>query len=162
MSAMRNLNGFEIGGRTLRVDTACTEKSRIEMQSLMTSQQQGERFCFRTKSQCRRVIPILYRYVGRCIRWSLRPSSGSGESTRVDFQGGGVPTSRKHVRVDETDEDVYREQPSRGKKHVVPKPAISVRSTASAGCHEVSQGDRCHSDKTITSPSRSGYAFPGS
>ena len=32
---MRNLNGFEIAGRTLRVDNACTEKSRLEMQSLM-------------------------------------------------------------------------------------------------------------------------------
>lgn len=29
---MRNLNGYEIGGRTLRVDNACTEKSRLEMQ----------------------------------------------------------------------------------------------------------------------------------
>lgn len=36
LSAMRNLNGFEIGGRTLRVDNACTEKSRMEMQQLMT------------------------------------------------------------------------------------------------------------------------------
>ncbi|XP_076045203.1 cleavage stimulation factor subunit 2 CstF64 isoform X2 [Oratosquilla oratoria] len=35
LSAMRNLNGFEIGGRPLRVDNACTEKSRMEMQSLM-------------------------------------------------------------------------------------------------------------------------------
>lgn len=33
LSAMRNLNGYEIGGRTLRVDNACTEKSRLEMQS---------------------------------------------------------------------------------------------------------------------------------
>ena len=33
LSAMRNLNGFEIGGRPLRVDNACTEKSRMEMQS---------------------------------------------------------------------------------------------------------------------------------
>lgn len=32
LSAMRNLNGHEIGGRTLRVDNACTEKSRLEMQ----------------------------------------------------------------------------------------------------------------------------------
>ncbi|CAG0889145.1 unnamed protein product [Darwinula stevensoni] len=32
LSAMRNLNGFEIGGRTLRVDNACTEKSRLELQ----------------------------------------------------------------------------------------------------------------------------------
>lgn len=32
LSAMRNLNGYEIGGRTLRVDNACTEKSRLEMQ----------------------------------------------------------------------------------------------------------------------------------
>jgi len=32
LSAMRNLNGYEIGGRTLRVDNACTEKSRMEMQ----------------------------------------------------------------------------------------------------------------------------------
>lgn len=29
---MRNLNCYEIGGRTLRVDNACTEKSRLEMQ----------------------------------------------------------------------------------------------------------------------------------
>lgn len=36
LSAMRNLNAFEIGGRPLRVDNACTEKSRMEMQSLMT------------------------------------------------------------------------------------------------------------------------------
>ena len=35
---MRNLNGFEIGGRTLRVDNACTEKSRMEMQTLMSTQ----------------------------------------------------------------------------------------------------------------------------
>ncbi|XP_077297661.1 cleavage stimulation factor subunit 2 CstF64 [Arctopsyche grandis] len=35
LSAMRNLNGFEIGGRSLRVDNACTEKSRMEMQALM-------------------------------------------------------------------------------------------------------------------------------
>lgn len=35
LSAMRNLNGFEIGGRSLRVDNACTEKSRMEMQNLM-------------------------------------------------------------------------------------------------------------------------------
>jgi len=35
LSAMRNLNGYEIAGRTLRVDNACTEKSRLEMQSLM-------------------------------------------------------------------------------------------------------------------------------
>lgn len=33
LSAMRNLNGYEIGGRSLRVDNACTEKSRLEMQS---------------------------------------------------------------------------------------------------------------------------------
>lgn len=32
LSAMRNLNCYEIGGRTLRVDNACTEKSRQEMQ----------------------------------------------------------------------------------------------------------------------------------
>lgn len=35
LSAMRNLNGFEIAGRTLRVDNACTEKSRMEMQALL-------------------------------------------------------------------------------------------------------------------------------
>lgn len=35
LSAMRNLNGYEIGGRSLRVDNACTEKSRMEMQALM-------------------------------------------------------------------------------------------------------------------------------
>lgn len=35
LSAMRNLNGFEIAGRSLRVDNACTEKSRMEIQSLM-------------------------------------------------------------------------------------------------------------------------------
>ncbi|KAF4520389.1 hypothetical protein B566_EDAN016675, partial [Ephemera danica] len=35
LSAMRNLNGYEIGGRTLRVDNACTEKSRMEMQMLL-------------------------------------------------------------------------------------------------------------------------------
>ena len=34
MSAMRNLNGVEIGGRSLRVDTACTEKNKMEMQAL--------------------------------------------------------------------------------------------------------------------------------
>lgn len=32
---MRNLNGYEIGGRSLRVDNACTEKSRMEMQNLL-------------------------------------------------------------------------------------------------------------------------------
>jgi len=35
LSAMRNLNNFEIAGRSLRVDNACTEKSRMEMQNLM-------------------------------------------------------------------------------------------------------------------------------
>jgi len=39
LSAMRNLNGFEIAGRTLRVDNACTEKSRMELQSLMQVQE---------------------------------------------------------------------------------------------------------------------------
>ncbi|XP_063827525.1 cleavage stimulation factor subunit 2 [Ostrinia nubilalis] len=39
LSAMRNLNGYEIGGRTLRVDNACTEKSRMEMQALMQGPQ---------------------------------------------------------------------------------------------------------------------------
>ncbi len=38
LSAMRNLNGYEIGGRTLRVDNACTEKSRIEMQAIVSGQ----------------------------------------------------------------------------------------------------------------------------
>ena len=33
--AMRNLNTYEIGGRTLRVDSACTEKNRMEMQAVM-------------------------------------------------------------------------------------------------------------------------------
>lgn len=42
LSAMRNLNGYEIGGRSLRVDNACTEKSRMEMQALM----QGPQVCF--------------------------------------------------------------------------------------------------------------------
>lgn len=35
----RNLNGYEIGGRTLRVDNACTEKSRMEMQQLLQGPQ---------------------------------------------------------------------------------------------------------------------------
>ncbi|XP_072929259.1 cleavage stimulation factor subunit 2 [Epargyreus clarus] len=39
LSAMRNLNGYEIGGRALRVDNACTEKSRMEMQALMQGPQ---------------------------------------------------------------------------------------------------------------------------
>lgn len=39
LSAMRNLNGFEIGGRTLRVDNACTEKSRMEMAALLSGPQ---------------------------------------------------------------------------------------------------------------------------
>ncbi|RVE43176.1 hypothetical protein evm_012164 [Chilo suppressalis] len=39
LSAMRNLNGYEIGGRSLRVDNACTEKSRMEMQALMQGPQ---------------------------------------------------------------------------------------------------------------------------
>lgn len=42
LSAMRNLNGYEIGGRTLRVDNACTEKSRLEMQSLMMGMPSSE------------------------------------------------------------------------------------------------------------------------
>ena len=33
LCAMRNLNGYEIGGRTLRVDSACTEKNQM-MQAL--------------------------------------------------------------------------------------------------------------------------------
>jgi len=36
LSAMRNLDGFEIAGRKLRVDNACTEKSRMEMQNLLS------------------------------------------------------------------------------------------------------------------------------
>lgn len=36
---MRNLNGYEIGGRTLRVDNACTEKSRMEMAALLQGPQ---------------------------------------------------------------------------------------------------------------------------
>jgi cleavage stimulation factor subunit 2 len=36
---MRNLNGYEIGGRTLRVDNACTEKSRMEMAFLLQGPQ---------------------------------------------------------------------------------------------------------------------------
>lgn len=32
LSAIRNLNKYEIGGRTLRVDNACTEKVRQEME----------------------------------------------------------------------------------------------------------------------------------
>ncbi|CAD0200340.1 unnamed protein product [Chrysodeixis includens] len=39
LSAMRNLNAYEIGGRSLRVDNACTEKSRMEMQALMQGPQ---------------------------------------------------------------------------------------------------------------------------
>lgn len=35
LSAMRNLNGYEIGGRNLKEDNACTEKSRMEMQNLL-------------------------------------------------------------------------------------------------------------------------------
>ncbi|XP_044584262.1 cleavage stimulation factor subunit 2 isoform X2 [Cotesia glomerata] len=38
LSAMRNLNGHETNGRTLRVDNACTEKSRMEMQVLLQGQ----------------------------------------------------------------------------------------------------------------------------
>ncbi|XP_058824511.1 cleavage stimulation factor subunit 2 [Topomyia yanbarensis] len=39
LSAMRNLNGYEIGGRALRVDNACTEKSRMEMAALLQGPQ---------------------------------------------------------------------------------------------------------------------------
>ncbi|XP_058058727.1 cleavage stimulation factor subunit 2 tau variant-like [Anopheles bellator] len=35
LSAMRNLNGYVFGGRPLRVDNACTEKSRMEMAALL-------------------------------------------------------------------------------------------------------------------------------
>jgi len=42
LSAMRNLNGREIAGRTLRVDNACTEKSRMEMQTLMAGPTQED------------------------------------------------------------------------------------------------------------------------
>lgn len=42
LSAMRNLNGYEIGGRSLRVDNACTEKSRMEMQTIMAGAQTTE------------------------------------------------------------------------------------------------------------------------
>ena len=34
LCAMRNLNGYEIGGRTLRVDSACTEKTQMMQQAL--------------------------------------------------------------------------------------------------------------------------------
>ncbi|EEB16852.1 A-kinase anchor protein, putative [Pediculus humanus corporis] len=34
-SAMRNLNGFEIGGRVLKVDNAANEKTRMEMQNMI-------------------------------------------------------------------------------------------------------------------------------
>ncbi|XP_058066603.1 cleavage stimulation factor subunit 2-like [Anopheles bellator] len=39
LSAMRNLNGYEFGGRSLRVDNACTEKSRMEMAALLQGPQ---------------------------------------------------------------------------------------------------------------------------
>uniref|UniRef100_A0A182PTU2 RRM domain-containing protein n=1 Tax=Anopheles epiroticus TaxID=199890 RepID=A0A182PTU2_9DIPT len=39
LSAMRNLNGYEFGGRALRVDNACTEKSRMEMAALLQGPQ---------------------------------------------------------------------------------------------------------------------------
>lgn len=38
MSAMRNLNGFELNGRTLRVDNAANERTREEFRSLQTSE----------------------------------------------------------------------------------------------------------------------------
>ena len=41
LSAMRNLDGFEIAGRKLRVDNACTEKSRMEMQNLLQVSRSG-------------------------------------------------------------------------------------------------------------------------
>ncbi|CAH0387532.1 unnamed protein product [Bemisia tabaci] len=44
LSAMRNLNGCEISGRSLRVDNACTEKSRLEMQSLMAGPQSESQY----------------------------------------------------------------------------------------------------------------------
>lgn len=34
---MRNLNGFEIGGRILKVDNAANEKTRMEMQSKISN-----------------------------------------------------------------------------------------------------------------------------
>lgn len=33
LSVMRNLSGYQIGSRTLRVDNACSEKSKFEIQS---------------------------------------------------------------------------------------------------------------------------------
>lgn len=51
LSAMRNLNGYEIGGRSLRVDNACTEKSRMEMQALMQGPQVSTCFFRNTFSE---------------------------------------------------------------------------------------------------------------
>lgn len=36
LSAMRNLNGYELNGRALRVDNAASEKSKEELKSMCT------------------------------------------------------------------------------------------------------------------------------
>ncbi|KAL4085408.1 hypothetical protein QTP88_027267 [Uroleucon formosanum] len=43
-NAIQNLNGYEITGHTLRFDNACTEKSRLEMQSLMIGMSTSESY----------------------------------------------------------------------------------------------------------------------
>ncbi|KAK6627935.1 hypothetical protein RUM43_002177 [Polyplax serrata] len=41
-SAMRNLNGFEIGGRILKVDNAANEKTRMEMQNMIQANEPSQ------------------------------------------------------------------------------------------------------------------------
>ncbi|KAL0274745.1 UNVERIFIED_CONTAM: hypothetical protein PYX00_002797 [Menopon gallinae] len=41
-SAMRNLNGFEIGGRILKVDNAANEKTRMEMQNMIQANEAAQ------------------------------------------------------------------------------------------------------------------------
>jgi RNA recognition motif-containing protein len=60
LSAMRNLNGYEIGGRTLRVDNACTEKSRMEMQS---------------KSLFRFLVLFVGIALAKCMKCALNPGT---------------------------------------------------------------------------------------
>lgn len=61
LSAMRNLNGYEIGGRSLRVDNACTEKSRMEMQALMQGPQVTHCSSFCATVRLMMIVAICYK-----------------------------------------------------------------------------------------------------
>lgn len=85
LSAMRNLNGYEIGGRTLRVDNACTEKSRMEMQ-------RKKNLLYNNES-CFTLISVVSASPRACRGKSLRRCSRPRQSSRSYQQSGRVSPS---------------------------------------------------------------------